>query len=337
MAFFLGEWLFDIRDRIGMTGLLLGWSCLAIYAASVVGGRLYTGMHSIADVMAGSLLGVACWALWLVIGNMSEAWVDSGSAAVPTIAIPLTLTLVHYHPEPVDDCPCFEDAIAVLSVVLGSYIGHWRSTWQGSVILPAPHVWIHGSGMGIVVAVVRIAFGIGILFAWRLFAKAVLLTILPPIFRASSRIFEFDLPTRKHYTAGTAYSQIPPTPLRTIPSFIDLQTTEVSTDVTPNAESPTNSMIGGGDLQSSSQSLTPPPSSVLDVRLYEKPSEVRQKNLDDGHLKSKVRKRRKDPIERAKYDAEVLTKVGVYSGIGLLATTLIPAMFERAERSLLAP
>ena len=115
--------------------------------------------------------------------------------------------------------------------------------------------------------------------------------------QSSSRLLRADWNT-------SAYSQIPPTPLRTIPSFIDLQTTEVSTDVTPNAESPTNSMIGGGDLQSSSQSLTPPPSSVLDVRLYEKPSEVRQKNLDDGHLKSKVRKRRKDPIERAKYDAE---------------------------------
>jgi hypothetical protein len=39
--------------------------------------------------------------------------------------LPFTLSAVHYHPQPVDDCPCFEDAIAVLAVVLGTFTGHW--------------------------------------------------------------------------------------------------------------------------------------------------------------------------------------------------------------------
>jgi hypothetical protein len=39
--------------------------------------------------------------------------------------VPFTLAAVHYHPQPVDDCPCFEDAIAVLAVVLGTFSGHW--------------------------------------------------------------------------------------------------------------------------------------------------------------------------------------------------------------------
>jgi hypothetical protein len=39
--------------------------------------------------------------------------------------LPFTLAAVHYHPQPVDDCPCFEDAIAVLAVVLGTFTGHW--------------------------------------------------------------------------------------------------------------------------------------------------------------------------------------------------------------------
>jgi hypothetical protein len=39
--------------------------------------------------------------------------------------LPLTLAAVHYHPQPVDDCPCFEDAIAVLAVVFGTFTGHW--------------------------------------------------------------------------------------------------------------------------------------------------------------------------------------------------------------------
>ncbi len=33
--------------------------------------------------------------------------------------------MVNQHPQPVDDCPCFEDAIAFVSVVLGSLLGQW--------------------------------------------------------------------------------------------------------------------------------------------------------------------------------------------------------------------
>jgi hypothetical protein len=36
-------------------------------------------------------------------------------------------------------------------------------------------------------------------------------------------------------------------------------------------------------------------------------------------------------------DNTVLTKVGVYSGIGFIATTAVPMLFERFERRLLAP
>lgn len=68
----------------------------------------------------------------------------------PLVQIAVCLFLVHYHPEPVDgelplsmhgvfkiaidmanvfprptDCPCFEDAIAILSVVLGSNLSYW--------------------------------------------------------------------------------------------------------------------------------------------------------------------------------------------------------------------
>jgi hypothetical protein len=35
------------------------------------------------------------------------------------------LLAINQHPQPVDDCPCFEDAIAFFSVVLGSLVGKW--------------------------------------------------------------------------------------------------------------------------------------------------------------------------------------------------------------------
>lgn len=37
--------------------------------------------------------------------------------------IPFTLFLVFYHPAPAEDCPCFEDAVAFVSVFAGILVG----------------------------------------------------------------------------------------------------------------------------------------------------------------------------------------------------------------------
>ena len=47
------------------------------------------------------------------------------------VIIPLCLYLVHRHPQPVDDCPCFEDAIAFVSVVMGEFVGRWYMEHNG--------------------------------------------------------------------------------------------------------------------------------------------------------------------------------------------------------------
>jgi hypothetical protein len=51
--------------------------------------------------------------------------------AVPVVLIPLALVMVNQHPQPVDDCPCFEDAIAFVSVVLGSLLARWHAVHWG--------------------------------------------------------------------------------------------------------------------------------------------------------------------------------------------------------------
>ena len=51
--------------------------------------------------------------------------------AVPYIVTPVCLLLVHFHPQPVDDCPCFEDAIAFVSVILGGFVARWHTAYAG--------------------------------------------------------------------------------------------------------------------------------------------------------------------------------------------------------------
>ena len=39
--------------------------------------------------------------------------------------------MVNQHPQPVDDYPCFEDAIAFVSIVMGSLLARWHAVHYG--------------------------------------------------------------------------------------------------------------------------------------------------------------------------------------------------------------
>lgn len=74
--------------------------------------------------------------------------------------LPLTLAAVHYHPQPVDDCPCFEDAIAVLAVVLGTFMGHWYWARQTDVQACFERSYMHENVLkGVSVGVLRVFIG----------------------------------------------------------------------------------------------------------------------------------------------------------------------------------
>ncbi|KAF9064016.1 phosphatidic acid phosphatase type 2/haloperoxidase, partial [Rhodocollybia butyracea] len=134
---------------------------LVIYTLSIVLGRIYTAMHSVMDCVAGCVLGAVVWWVvtdvpvrfgvyenlgWTVRGfgasNKLQAWVVEcvASASIPTtfaakllqspLSPPFLLTsifllIINQHPQPIDDCPCFEDAVAMGAVVYGSLVGIW--------------------------------------------------------------------------------------------------------------------------------------------------------------------------------------------------------------------
>lgn len=176
-------------------------------------------------------------------GEWVEGWVGRGGWEVPIILIPLCLLAVNQHPQPVDDCPCFEDAIAFGSVVLGALVGKWAMGYAGiglgigrTVVMPGSG-WVYELGTWVqvertwgdigvwwgfaalkmvvgmyipcVVTEYRLTFVIGILviFTWRLLAKSVLHLILPPTFRGLARVF--SLPNRRFYTPATDYKSVP--------------------------------------------------------------------------------------------------------------------------------
>jgi hypothetical protein len=50
---------------------------------------------------------------------------------VPVTVVLLALVMVNWHPQPVDDCPCFEDAIASIGISMGSILSRWHALHWG--------------------------------------------------------------------------------------------------------------------------------------------------------------------------------------------------------------
>ena len=177
--------------------------------------------------------------------------------SVPAVIVPLCLYLVHRHPQPVDDCPCFEDAIAFVSVVMGEFVARWYMEHNGydaaffRRAMPGAAwaswedlaTWWSTAAIKIVIGapsplpsspfprrspervfahtLPRPHTGVLTIFVWRIAAKSFCLSILPPIFRFLAQLF--TLPHRRFYTPATDYTSVPPEKgLRPIPSVIDL-------------------------------------------------------------------------------------------------------------------
>ncbi|KAI5118596.1 hypothetical protein M0805_004171 [Coniferiporia weirii] len=337
---------------------------LSVYVLSIVFGRLYTGMHSFTDCAVGVALGTAVWGAHAIWWPPIEAWLvgTSGSSSwLPTWGGPLVVTLVcgfmvHRHPQPVDDCPCFEDAIAFVSVIAGVFVSHWGGVFLG---FDDDHIVSHMAGHALPffsdasfdsseggaavwrpaalwwgMALLKLTIGISIIFIWRLLVKVVLHSLLPPLFRVISykvlpRLVSIsvlpkgsELPTRRFYTPATEYDgSVPEGGLHPIPSVIDLPAT-----IHERGHFERDNELGGMKRRKG-------PSRKSSDFSWEK-------NEKDGYLAPAGRRgsiyggsagaeSTNDEEETVKhYDADVLTKVVVYAGIGILATGPIPIMFE---------
>ncbi|EPQ29862.1 uncharacterized protein PFL1_02535 [Pseudozyma flocculosa PF-1] len=134
IALYLYLWVTAFRQlplvaiQHGLGGIFdsLWWEAgLLFYAFSVVYGRIYAGMHSLIDCVVGSSLGAwISWMQWRYFDQM-EHFLQLDSWVVPLVIVPLGLLMVSVHPQPMEDCPCFEDAIAFVAVAMGTTLGKW--------------------------------------------------------------------------------------------------------------------------------------------------------------------------------------------------------------------
>lgn len=204
------------------------------------------------DVAVGSVLGAVVWlAYWLLEDAIEAFTLTSGwlgafltpppllvllvnsprFATVTASMIPATLFLVFVHPAPAEDCPCFEDAVAFLSVFAGiligrnwypvnfvdatvgtamdSFLGHsvWGVAVLAKLLLGECFLGVRVGKRGKLIAEICLP-GVLSIFTWRLVAKEVCHAVLPPFFRFFS---SFLLPRRHYLEATKCMSSLSPT------------------------------------------------------------------------------------------------------------------------------
>ena len=179
------------------------------YAISIILGRLYCGMHGFFDVIVGSLLGALLSLIQCLYGNNYDEFIYTASFKKLSIVILIIFVLVRIHPEPADDCPCFDDSVAFAGVMCGIESGIWhfaqtKFSWEYPVPATVPFQlevlrWPKTIG--------RIIVGVLMIFLWRAAMKPALLRGLPPIFRIVERL-GLSLPRRFFVQASYVISTI---------------------------------------------------------------------------------------------------------------------------------
>lgn len=180
------------------------------YAVSIVFGRLYCGMHGFLDVFVGSVMGAIIGWLEFAYGPPLDEYMHSSAWTAPALAAVIIIILVRIHPEPADDCPCFDDSVAFAGVVLGVEIGTWT---YGKIPHDPWDTYAYGNNavdiapLGWTWNLARITLGVLIVFAWRETMKPFLLKALPHLFRLLARL-GLNLP-RRFFTPASEYKFVP--------------------------------------------------------------------------------------------------------------------------------
>ncbi|GAA5845553.1 hypothetical protein JCM11251_002091 [Rhodosporidiobolus azoricus] len=338
MALFVGEYLFEQNTERWAWLNPVGAILLAVFAWSVTFGRLYTGMHSMADVFTGSTIGTLIWAAHYRYGDALHALIsNSGWTGTLTATISL-LFILSTHPEPAEPCPCFEDTVAFLSVVLGVMVG---TAWTPRARPTSSYGWEWRDGeelLGWTGAVGgKLVGGIATILVWRIVAKQVCHIILPPLFRFFAPIIQLP---RRGYQQSTEYDKYPKEDqLQPIPSILDLPSLAEDAHLSSAAQSSSSSRSSCSSRKPSSgsylrtRSAISSPTSPLSTAPSTAPSSPDLSPLPpltSSKTNSDARTLARSAAGQAQYvDVDVLTKVVVYAGIGWIATIGLPEVFER--------
>ena len=128
------------HSSLSSYGKIILYFLLICYFLTMLIGRLYCGMHGLVDVIIGSLIGAIIFILrYLTINYHDILILNNNSFWVPIIFITIYYSLIYFHPTPIDPCPCFEDSIAFIAVLMGLNLGFWSITYLNGPVISSSY------------------------------------------------------------------------------------------------------------------------------------------------------------------------------------------------------
>ncbi|VEU23280.1 DEKNAAC104411 [Brettanomyces naardenensis] len=151
----------------------------SVYFLTLVLGRIYCGMHGYVDLAVGSIIGSAVFVIRMYLGD----WWDEILLNDPSILVPLGLTafyylLVYLHPVALDPCPCFEDSVSFVGVLIGLDTIHWLLANYSTGIDGFKPEDVPFTYEGLPKMALRIAVGVASVSIWKSASKPVLMKVI---------------------------------------------------------------------------------------------------------------------------------------------------------------
>ena len=196
-----------------------------------------------------------------------------------------------------EDCPCFEDAVAFVAVFAGIMIG--RNLTPQNFNLPTAHYALLTPTdyfLFPLIVILKQVLGILAIFTYRLAAKKLSHFLLPSIFRAVQPLVVLS---RRHYAdtstgSGEGYVELAEG-MKPVPSLLDLASLDEEVRVEPVLMEMRE--LGSGGMRRRNGSVAKPPTIVVDDE--EDEVERVDSTAEDSYTRPEI---------STKQDADVLTK-----------------------------
>lgn len=140
-------------------------------------------MHGIVDVSMGAIIGAAVVVLRLASGPLWDHFVlfSHSLFVVPTL-FAVYYAYIVFHPVPVDDCPCFEDSLSFVGVMLGLDLSHYvvANTPLRNADLNFPvTIGFNYDQLGLACTLLRVVLGVSMVVTWKELSKPFIVRFLP--------------------------------------------------------------------------------------------------------------------------------------------------------------
>lgn len=269
---------------------------------TIIAGRLYNGMHGPFDCFVGGVIGLVVYYGRVWTADTLDATFNTpghypfGAVFSAFLMLAISISL---HPQPVDDCPCYDDSVAFLSVLFGIRLTMAYYSGKGTTF--TEYLELHKPSSTIFAAV-RLVIGVASIVVWRLIAKRTLLAVLPPVMKVFEEL-GISLP-RKYYTSATEYGKLPP---NAVPGETIIED--------PKQFRETMLRVRRSRGRSESVGLQSTMDYYEALEQHKKDQEFPEPSID------------KVEAPRKRYDVEVITKVVVYSGISVVSMAACIKLF----------